>query len=567
MRRLTTLTIVFALLVGVAGCGSSKPKSVSSPSTAATIASIQSPLSRCVQAWNANITSPSGHEIAQADAREGDTGAYMFLFSGGQCGLQIGKLAEAVWADIANTGHFEPWLRNVNGTPAVSTALVESLAREAESQPNVTLEDNGDISALSGAQAPQINLTVDLSKEAFTEVGTTGPANTESYNINESAWDQLSVERKLDLLVQFASHGGCSIQAARAVATAIRGGTFMIEENDVSNTLTHACTHPNSIRTSRFEPPRAGATLVGMLTSTELSRYNRLLAFPPGETHQPSPTKLTLFKYTDIINLSWSGWGSSVAVGKGEEQNKKCSPSCGAGDYVSLGAATVTLSAPVRGTCALEGQRPIPVRFYTQITLALPQEQQGGGASSGATTLRPTCKPPRFREEEPHEVPQSTTSPHEAQLAYLTANERGELSKAGFPVLLPPQIPVGWFRPTILSPPNSNSWSVNFHHQSGEKFEGGSITASKPVESECAKLEKEYVGSEYLHCNVMQARGVQVAELGSTSNEPTADFFWVKCGTGFDLTVDQNKPGTRIFVRQLIDALVPAGVGPSAKGC
>jgi hypothetical protein len=264
MRRLTTLAMMFAVLGGAAGCGSSKPSAP--PSAATTTASVQSPLSRCVQEWNANTSSPSGHEIAQAAAREGHRNGYMFVFSGGQCGLQIGGLE--VWADIGSTGHFEPWLGNVNGTPEVSTALREALAHRVESQPNVALEDDGSVSALPGAQISQISQPVDVPKGGF-EPGTSGPANTEPYNINESAWNQLSVERQLDLLVQFASHGGCSVQAARAIANAVRNGVFKIEENDVSNTLTHACANPESIPRSttkaREEPSgsTSGATASG----------------------------------------------------------------------------------------------------------------------------------------------------------------------------------------------------------------------------------------------------------------------------------------------------------------
>ncbi len=271
MRKLTSFCAVLALLGGAAACGSSKP--VAPTSTATTSASAGSPLSRCVSAWNANTASPSGHEIAAAAAREGHTNGYVFIFSGGQCGVQIGGVAEAVWADIGSTGHFEPWLRNVNGSPAVTTSLVASLASDAESHPNVTFASDGSASPVPGGEASQISQPVDLPKERFTEVGTEGPANTEPYNINASAWNQQSTEQQLGLLVKFASHGGCSVEAARDIASAIRGGTFKVEENDVSNTLAHACANPASIPTSATKGAgESNASTPGATTSGNCRR-------------------------------------------------------------------------------------------------------------------------------------------------------------------------------------------------------------------------------------------------------------------------------------------------------
>jgi hypothetical protein len=200
------------------------------------------------------------------------------------------------------------------------------------------------------------------------------------------------------------------------------------------------------------------------------------------------------------------------------------------------------------------------VRFYTRLALVLPRTQ-------GTTTLRPSCTLPRPGEEEPRESPQSAGSARGAALAYLTATLRAQLSKAGYPVLLPPQIPVGWFRPRIPEGPPSKDWGVNFNHQNGDKFEGGSITAGRPRESECTKLEEMYYEGQYLHCDVFTARGARVNELGGSPDNPEASFFWVKCDTGFDLSVDQREPGTRTFARKVIEELVPVGVGPKATGC
>jgi hypothetical protein len=137
--------------------------------------------------------------------------------------------------------------------------------------------------------------------------------------------------------------------------------------------------------------------------------------------------------------------------------------------------------------------------------------------------------------------------------------------------MLPPYIPTGWY-PAKVDPLNSNgSWGVQFEdNQPGRtKIDGGYVIAGSATDSECSSLQQTWIGDPNFQCDVLEARGVQVAELRPTSEAPQASFWWVRCGTGFNMAVDaaQSKPGQLKVAEALIAGLVPAGVGPSASGC
>lgn len=170
-----------------------------------------------------------------------------------------------------------------------------------------------------------------------------------------------------------------------------------------ATTSTQAETTPS---TPAAEAPRAGSMLVGTIDSAHedaQARDNRngvFLGFPPDPNHEPKPTKLRILFYTFIINLRWSGWGGQVATGVGQLE-QQCPPEwqgeCGGPDFVA-GPAKVLLSKPVSGKCGIGGEQPIPVTFYTQLTLQVPPERlrlEGlGQARSGTTTLLATCSEP-----------------------------------------------------------------------------------------------------------------------------------------------------------------------------
>ncbi|MGP0103395.1 MAG: hypothetical protein ACLPUT_17455 [Solirubrobacteraceae bacterium] len=121
---------------------------------------------------------------------------------------------------------------------------------------------------------------------------------------------------------------------------------------------------------------------IGMVTAED--RRGSMFADPLYSFPQAKPQELELFKSKGhIIDLSWSGWGSSVAVGKGDYREEV--------HLVVLGPATVTLSKLVHGTCATvvqNNESSVPAQFYTHISVVLPKPEQ-----SGTATLQPSCKP------------------------------------------------------------------------------------------------------------------------------------------------------------------------------
>jgi hypothetical protein len=96
-----TLVMVFAVLGALAGCGSSKP--ASAPSSAATAASSQNLLSRCVHAWNESAGQEEHMKIA-GEAHPSQV-ATVAIFSGSEKTYDLLRGQEganpAAWATIA----------------------------------------------------------------------------------------------------------------------------------------------------------------------------------------------------------------------------------------------------------------------------------------------------------------------------------------------------------------------------------------------------------------------------------------------------------------------------------
>lgn len=314
---------------------------------------------------------------------------------------------------------------------------------------------------------------------------------------------------------------------------------------------------------SHHETYSSRATLIGMISERE-ENSQRIIAFPPDATHHAEPQELQLYKYTYIRTIHWQGWGTPTARGVGVEWNNNCDPSCAAGQYIDMGPATIKLEELVPGNCVV-GSREEAVQFYTKITLAVPMQGREGRAGSGTTLLRAGCSPPSPGEEVPYEAPQRGGPPQGPALSYLSATQRAELAKAAYPVLLPPHIPAGWYKPAITIPARpKQGWYVQFSHQVGDQFYGGSLSASPASEAECGWLEHTY-GSRYLNCDAFPARGGEVVE--SNAPDSGSAFYWVKCGTGFTLKFEQTTARVPAEAQQIIHELTPAHVGPAATGC
>ncbi len=276
--RLRIVALIGVVPVALAGCGG-----LSRTGNSSTSATDHS-LTHCISTWDAD-TSSEARAVVKTAVISGHTHGLMFTFKGGECGLTVGGLGPtATYADIGDTGHFEPWINTSNGTPTASIIPVaEGLAREAESEPNISIVSEGSISALTGAHLTQISESVEIPRGLSFEPGE-GPANSASYNIDAAAWNALSMQQKISMVSTYATRNSCPLEAVKQIALALRNGTFAIQNNSVSSTLAQACAYPASIGSSSGGTPT---------TST-----------PEGSTDAPSSTTATETTRTCAVEQS-----------------------------------------------------------------------------------------------------------------------------------------------------------------------------------------------------------------------------------------------------------------------
>jgi hypothetical protein len=249
--RVRLVALIGVVPVALAGCGGS-----SRARNASTTAADHS-LAHCIATWDAD-TSSEARAVVKTAGASGHTQGFLFTFKGGECGLTVGGLGPiATYADIGNTGHFEPWINTSNGSPAASILQVaESLAKEAESLPNVAIATDGSISVLSGAHVAQISQPVEIPCGPSLQP-CKGSANSAPYNINAAAWNALPMQQKISVVSAYATQNSCSLEAVKQIALTMRSGTFTIQNNSVSSTLAQACANPSSIASSGSEASTA----------------------------------------------------------------------------------------------------------------------------------------------------------------------------------------------------------------------------------------------------------------------------------------------------------------------
>ncbi len=131
MRRLTTLAMMFVVLGGVVGCGSSKP--ASPLSTAATTPVAQSPLTRCVQAWNNGVavasTPGSGRDEVGTQAYSSHV-ATVAIYAGSETAY-VGSESIRPGACMVIAG-YSIWIQEPNGLWASARIGEASISPEGE---------------------------------------------------------------------------------------------------------------------------------------------------------------------------------------------------------------------------------------------------------------------------------------------------------------------------------------------------------------------------------------------------------------------------------------------------
>ena len=82
-----------------------------------------------------------------------------------------------------------------------------------------------------------------------------------------------------------------------------------------------------------------------------------------------------------LVNIAWSSWTSTAAVGAGTYIQNDCTPDCAGGTFISYPGATLVLSSPWLTFAGWE---------FSSITFTYPNPGAPGGRSTEATTLEVT---------------------------------------------------------------------------------------------------------------------------------------------------------------------------------
>jgi hypothetical protein len=167
-------------------------------------------------------------------------------------------------------------------------------------------------------------------------------------------------------------------------------------------------------------------------------------------------------------------------------------------------------------------------------------------------------------------------------LAYLAPAQRAELDKAGYPVLLPRQIPAGWLGKGITSPQvkvpsvyrlpfqrqpsrraqreHRQSWLVDFSTDAqvvGRADTTGVDMWGGPEET-CASEP------QVARCDVFSINGIAIDE--AEGNDDHGTYFWNSCGTGFAISRILGPAAAR-EAKRVIGSLVAVPNEHSDQGC